>query len=548
MLKTGKVTWIISLAVNLAWVLIVFSSLGPHQLPVWFNSDTLYLPSLYRDLFVDNSGLRGWHLNGAPNFFPDMPLFFLFNLVAGDFRLAMLIFSISQYMALILLLNLLLKAVARDISWHLPAIANFLMLVILFVTVFTGDFVFTFYILSVGYHLGAFIMTILCLLFTLGYLRTGEKRYLILLMVFGFIAVLSNRIFIVMFVIPSVIVMLFFMALRDYRRMIKRFLSTVILFSAAGIIAFHLLSISRFIYFPAIEWKVFNFGNIWGSLDVMAGQHFRYLYLMDFRGITVLLSLVSFILMSIIAIILVRDVFRAKQKEMPVEAFYACFSTVFFIVVLFMPVINGSYVSWAMLRYNTFVFYLALFNYAFILHIVSSRAHAVKPVLTWMAVGISVLATLFTLHRAVQTDFGTGLSAMLGHYPGYVECIDEFAGNSGFQYGISDYWYAKTTTMFSRQGVRLYTVYRDMGVWAHGSNRNWYYKNGKGAHGNPEFRFVLMDSLHTSAVGSSLGEPLRVFNCEQGLTIYVYPEFLFDRTTRRSYFPGITDEARAGDD
>lgn len=533
MMRSGLITWLTSLAINLVWVLIVFSSLDSHQLMTWFNSDTLYLPSIFRDVFVDNSGLRGWHLNGAPNFFPDMLVFFIFNGIIADFKLAMLAFSVVQYMALLLLLGFLLKTVARDISWHMLAMANLLMLIIFFVTAFTGDFVFTFYILSISYHLGAFIMTVLCLLFTVNFLRSGETKYLRLLMLFGFLAMLSNRLFLVMFVIPSAAVSFFFL-LGGYSRKLARFLQTVTIFSVAGIIAFFLISKSGFIYFPASDWKLFNFSNIQGSFNVMTGQHFRYLYLMDFRGITVLLSMISFIAMIIVAVLLARDVFKKKEKEKQIEAFYACFSCFFFVIVLFMPVINGSYVSWAMLRYNIYVLFLALFNYAFIFHYVLYGRRQAKTFVPIVATGISVMMAVYTLYHANRADIGEGLSAMLNHYPDYVECIDEFADSRGLQYGVAGYWYAKMTTMFSRKNVRLYTVHHDMAIWYHVSNRNWYYKNGKGAHASPEFKFVVLNSLDSAAVGISLGEPLEVFSCEEDLKVLEFPEFEFDPVTRRT--------------
>ena len=39
-----------------------------HAFNVFFNSDTLTLPSVYRSLFVDNYPLKGWHFNSSPNF------------------------------------------------------------------------------------------------------------------------------------------------------------------------------------------------------------------------------------------------------------------------------------------------------------------------------------------------------------------------------------------------------------------------------------------------------------------------------------------------
>jgi hypothetical protein len=276
----------------------------------------------------------------------------------------------------------------------------------------------------------------------------------------------------------------------------------------------------------------------------MTGQHLRYLYLMDFRGITVLLSLVSFISMCFIAFLQTRDAFIAGRRGhgIQVEAYYVCFSCVFFIVVLFMPVLNGNYVSWAMLRYNIYVFYLALFNYAYIFHFIFYRKRRVRAVIPLAATGITIIMAVYTLHYANRADIGGGLSAMLDYYPDYVECIDELAVSSGLQYGVAGYWYAKTTTMFSRKNVRLYAIYNDMAIMYHVSNRNWYYKSGKGAHANPDFKFVVLNSIDTSSITNFLGEPLKVFSCKKDMKILEFPEFEFDPVKRRIFTPARAEK------
>lgn len=59
-------------------VLIVFGLLNIARgfIQAGLNSDALYLACLYRDLFVDAYGWRGWNLPPAPYFFPDMALLF----------------------------------------------------------------------------------------------------------------------------------------------------------------------------------------------------------------------------------------------------------------------------------------------------------------------------------------------------------------------------------------------------------------------------------------------------------------------------------------
>ena len=273
----------------------------------------------------------------------------------------------------------------------------------------------------------------------------------------------------------------------------------------------------------------------------MTGQHMRYLELMDFRGITVVLSVVSFIITVVIAAGLIRKFHKGKregrQNEGFTMAFHALFSSLFFPVVLFMPVINGSYAGWAILRYNIYVFYLALFNYSFIAFYLIRQMRGAERVFNRAVLVMVIAMSGFTLYHTVRTDIKGGITSLLDHYPGFVACIDEFAAENSLEYGVAGYWYAKTTTMFSKKGVRLYTVHPDMAIWYHVMNRNWYYTGGRGAHASPEFRFVVSGSLDSTSIMTILGEPLREHICDGSVKIMIFPEFLFDPLTRRPFFP-----------
>jgi hypothetical protein len=535
-IQNDRMYWWISLLLNLFWVLLVFSSLNNQQLYSYFNSDTLYLPSLFKDVFIDGSGIRGWHLNAAPNFFPDMGTYFLFNAVIGDFKLAMMLYSLCQYAVLLLLLNLLFKAAIPSIGLSSLTLANLLMLLFLFVTTCAGDFVFTFYLLSISYHLGPFLMTLAVLCLLIPYLRSGESRKLFWMAFFVFVATLSNRLFIVMLVFPSMI-LLPFSLLKAHRRRILLSLAVIAVFTLLGIIAFNLVKSAGIIHIIGTDWKVFQFYNMGESLRVMSGQHGRYLQLMDLRGVIVLLSLISFLVTCLIAIRETAGLLRSRTKDQEswLQAFYVCFFCAFFLIVLFMPVINGSYVGWAILRYNVQVFYLAIFNYAFLFWYFFEKQVPAGRHFRLAAKVVTAFALAGTLVYGAAQPIKKGLSSFLNYYPDYVESVDAFSRETGLQYGVAEYWYAKKITMFSRNEVRLYTVHPDMAIWYHVMNRNWYYKGGKGRYAVPEFRFVLTNKLHPEAISQYLGEPLQSHDYIGYLNIQTFPAFCFDKQTRRPF-------------
>ncbi|MDR2972867.1 MAG: hypothetical protein LBU83_13240, partial [Bacteroidales bacterium] len=154
------VALIIALMVQLFW----FSSLSLSDLESFFTADTLYLPSLYRDWFEDGYTINGWTLNAAPNFFPDMLLFFTLNFVTGSYVHAAFWFSIIQFFAIITISYLIFKTIKPNLlpATFAPAILIFTSF--LFILFIDHSFWVSALLNNNSFHNGAFVMTITCLL------------------------------------------------------------------------------------------------------------------------------------------------------------------------------------------------------------------------------------------------------------------------------------------------------------------------------------------------------------------------------------------------
>jgi len=94
---------IIGIFISLILVLVWFSSLDENQFLVMFSSDALYLPLIYQDIFENGNSIQGWTFNGAPNFVPDMLVFFILMKITSNFLTATFLFSIIQYFSIITL-------------------------------------------------------------------------------------------------------------------------------------------------------------------------------------------------------------------------------------------------------------------------------------------------------------------------------------------------------------------------------------------------------------------------------------------------------------
>jgi len=524
--------WILSLLLIVLFSLLVFATLTPQQVSVYINSDTLYLPSIFRDIFIDSSGLKGWNLNAAPNFFPDFLIYSAINFVFPDFRVAALIYSLLQILIIALLFNAILKALSKDVGYAHLTVTNLLLLLFPLSALISGDFIFTFYIYSISYHTGAFIMAMVSLLITLRALNMQGKWNLMLLAISVFLGVFNDKLFIPAFVFPLVAVIPYLFD-NEKRAIARQLLITTISFTVISLVAFWGIKKLGFISIISTDWKMFNFSNIIPSFNVMFTQYANYIKNGSVSGVVIILTLFVFIVLSVYLFPILRQIYRdvkgRSRVRLSTQNAFALFAWFFIPVVVFTPVINGSYFSPAILRFNIHAYYFGVLLTGFLLFLLFRNRKAVAN-LSGVSVVIA-LVLLVSIYNERKTD--VSLQPLLGYYPERIACIDSVALETQCKYGIATYWDAKLTTMLSKQGVRLYHVFPDLKIWYHVTNKNWYYKQGKGIHANPKFRLIVMNGFDSTKVVQVLGRPLEILTFpEVGTEVWLMNEFEFDAETR----------------
>lgn len=524
--------WILSLLLIVLFSLLVFATLTPQQISVYINSDTLYLPSIFRDVFIDGSGLKGWNLNAAPNFFPDFLIYSAINFVFTDFRLAALIYSLLQILIIALLFNAILKALSKDVGYAHLTVTNLLLLLFPLSALISGDFIFTFYIYSISYHTGAFIMAMVSLLITLRALNMQGKWNLMLLAISVFLGVFNDKLFIPAFVFPLVAVIPYLFD-NEKRAIARQLLITTISFTVISLVAFWGIKKLGFISIISTDWKMFNFSNIIPSFNVMFTQYANYIKNGSVSGVVIILTLFVFIVLSAYLFPILRQIYRdvkgRSRVRLSTQNTFALFAWFFIPVVVFTPVINGSYFSPAILRFNIHAYYFGVLLTGFLLFLLFRNRKGVAN-LSGVSVVIA-LVLLVSIYNKRKTD--VSLQPLLGYYPERIACIDSVALETQCKYGIATYWDAKLTTMLSKQGVRLYHVFPDLKIWYHVTNKNWYYKQGKGIHANPKFRLIVLNGFDSSKVVQVLGRPLEILTFpEMGTEVWLMNEFEFDVETR----------------
>lgn len=523
-------TWII----NFLLVALVFASFNTESYGIYFNSDTLYLASIYKDLFIDGTGFSGWYLNAAPNFFPDMFLYFIVNTLFSDFRTAYLVFSFVQYFLILGLLNVLIKTIIPKIKFEYSGLLNLLFPVFLLVSILSKNFLYTYFIFSHSFHTGMFINALLAFIFFFKYLNSEKRTFLILTLLITFIGTYNDRLFLVMFSFPvTAVFILNFFFLKYKRLSILGF--SVVLASVLSLILFKYTKINPVFHCIGLDQKYLNYDNILFSLNKLFTQHYNYVKDLRVQGF---ISITAVFNIIILPVLIFKNYLKIKsgvknEKEKQRETVF--FAMVFFsiIITLFSPALNGYYLGEAHLRYNIFSFYFSIFNIVIFLYLVFKEklkyVKLISGVLLIFYIGIIFLNfKKYNVFEKVKdvTEF----------YPEKVKIIDDFAGKHNLRYGLSQYWDAKYTTMFSEKGLRVYTIASEkLNPWFHVMNKNWYFNYEKGKYNKPVFNFIILNKFDKKKIRENFGNPLDSLVYKKETVLYVMEGIKYDRKTGKPY-------------
>jgi len=145
----------LSFLLNVAFIIVVYFQLDTRELSFLISSDTLYLPMLFRDIVIDHAKDFYWFVPPATCFFPDLVIYFIVNFLIKNFMIAKLITGIILSILLLLGFCLLInESVFKINPLHISTGVN-LMLLFHMASLYSGDFIFTFYLTATNYHLGA---------------------------------------------------------------------------------------------------------------------------------------------------------------------------------------------------------------------------------------------------------------------------------------------------------------------------------------------------------------------------------------------------------
>jgi hypothetical protein len=490
----------------------IFNNLSEQALDFYFNSDALYTTAVYHDLFINKSGLHGWQISPSPYFFPDMPVYFAIYAFTSNIPLSFFIYGIFQLTILVLIFYFIIKALAKEKTPFIFPVFLFLIAIIFLPGIYCNEFIFSFFIFSHSYHFSAFIMALLSFYLLMIFLERRKIWTLIIIVVIAALSIISDKLFIITFILPSVIVLI---ALIIQNKLQWKEFSKAIIFILSGLILgiffFHFIKNNSVFEIPKVKSHI-SFDQLLKSFLNLTGV-FNYWFNNVFTVISLAVALIGFILSIVVSF---------KAEEIKTKAF-SLFISLYTLIVLFAPVFTGQFTDLVATRYNISSIYIAILtSWLFLLFLKINTGKAYLTLTTLFALSFLFIA-LNPGFKKVQKGF----HEFIDYYPQESRAIDSLAGKHKIKSGIANYWTARRATLFSKKSVEVLPVFRDFTKIKETNNKKAYiYPNGK------RFNFIISNKLtDKSSVMDAFGNNIITENYFE-YTIYLTPEFYYIKNNR----------------
>jgi hypothetical protein len=471
------------------------------NLLLFFNSDALYLPSLYQDIVQRGGSLSQWFLTPAPYFFPDWPLYFAANGLFAQPWHAVAAYFVTQSVLLCGALLLLGRLFAPTSLAAASAAAATLYIGLLGAQ---GAYPYVYLLLS-AYHVGEFLVSLLSLVLLVHAVRKDGPLSPALpagLFVAAALAVMSDKLYVLHHVAG---VLAAFVLLRRRWQPLRHNLLVLAGALLAGCVAGALLHKFAVANPVGLPWKFAAKELARNARDIVAlwGD------LWQFSPLAVIVTLAWHgVLLALLPGTLRGRGWRIEERGL---ALLAVSSLASLGGLLLLMLLSRAPVT---IRYFIPVFWMPLVLALPMLHAaLPERARRALLPLAWLAL-LAVLWQLVSLAR------GEPRSVQPAPYPEEVACIDRSLRPHGAVHGIAGYWEASRITMLSQSGIRVAPV-------TPGLEPNRWITTRRNFVPAYDFALVPRDSVpadqpEEAALRRLNGEPLAQAECGT-LRVLVYP-------------------------
>lgn len=572
----------------------------------FYNSDAISIPAMYKDL-VSGYSLRGWFFGPAPSLFPDLPLYAIIRFLTGNLHLAIMGYGVVQILLLILSFGYLSDKVfePRRSLQTLIVLAGIVLCLCLstgqcniFLPILLNSFHFGAVLLLV-FSLILVVQIIQC--------GSDTKKALLysgILLVVSPLILVSDAIYLVQFLIPVLLslLLLFLFSMISAKSLLliyialipsvlvnpylNRYLIIYLNVSRSPghykTLAETLAKISKAVQdifrWPENLWIAYKWFTIFRivwiaflliSIGLLALSIRKAWPLRDqtlknpgiiltgffFIGsiLTIIISFVTrghrwavwigFILVSILLAVLSIKESNEKTDRRTQEALFLLVIS-FFVLSVLVNIAAILFIGGGEPRYFLSTMLIPLFwGWPFlvarskrIMILIESKYG--RYILVILTCGLYVSSGAFTDLKNIPS-----LLNLVDYYPDFVRCLDEQTAVRNIRNGMTQYWYAKYSSLLSKHQLHLVQVRQlPQGLFMEHfvNNLNWY---------NNDFEFIIteevpwnMRSIWESLVIEKYGEPADTFSCEdekgveRKILVYNRPEDKAFQQIFRKYF------------
>lgn len=422
---------------------------------VFYNSDALFFPSLFKNIFFEGKHFSDWILPPSSYLFPDALLYAVAYIISSQVSTQILVFAILQSVLFFFLISALLSFFIRrsDAIFYSALISSNVILLGLY----SGDpyglsFISAFHF---GSLLSFLILSVLLLKF-LSATSTKSKTWVVIFSILVTIgSAISDSLILIQFIAPILLIGLFFLKGSKNKEILK--------FGLLLVISFLLAFVLGKAFLPEMGRLDFGFGSI-------SNQSMMFVNWVIGRPALIQLAIITWPIALYCALLFLHknrnDIDHCVMQKR-LFAFLILVSTV--LALLAVGLSNRDFTPRYLLPYLVLP---AVFLFIF-LNGKKSR------LLAFVLFSSSFLAMFANLEKG---------KTQVPPYPEFVRCVDELAQKYNVSRGIAQYWDAIPLYVFSNAGLKVVPVLDD------GSPMRWIYNTSEFAG---DFSFAVIDNNAT---------------------------------------------------
>ncbi len=477
----------------------------------FFNSDSLEIPYLYKDLFIKHGSFKDWNFSSVNYFFPDALIFFVMAFLVKNLNFAILLWNII----LLFLSYVFIVAIGCLIGGkENKNLFRFSALIFLFLAPYIGQEIFL--PLGSSHYGSTVVIHLINLYLILRLLNQSKFIYYLLLGLSCFLTNLSDLLFIVTFIGPvlmSLLVIAWFVDKPNRIILIKIFLTIAItgplgyFTNVHDLLHLHIGHQHVIVHF-AHAWTIFR-----TNLIIFYNDH-PIIILIDILYVIVVLTILLKLLFSKQYLKLNYYTLNELNSSTVFVLMSLCFCTI--LTVLAVLVFDRDLFAvgvHSLLHLEPAILFPVFLGLPILIIKYSNVGEAVNRVYLFLVVSLIICLCLFNQNYSIK--------GFVNRYPPLTQCLDNYArtGRLISKNGVEVYWDARINTFLSKENVNIVATF-DL---VHPTN----WMSTKRDYLDKTFNFVILDeeALAPIKITKTLGKPDLILICpvDSGQrSIYIY--------------------------